>query len=183
MSRTLFLPPPPAPAPSPSLLQQISSLREDVEGGGDPAGGLTLQLGGGEQPARPGLIQVISSSESPLPLPRRPPHRLTLQAGAGDQGTRSLELSVELPGIHSVAECQLSITQVLPYPSSPSSSSYPYCAKHMTFSVATHFNVVGQSSQLLSKHLVCCAVHQKHTCPSNYGCSCRPFSNIDTLSL
>ncbi|XP_076147234.1 PIH1 domain-containing protein 2 [Alosa pseudoharengus] len=112
------VPPPAQPSPAPSLLQQISSLRGDggvaLEGTDDPpAGRVTLDLGGGGQPARPGLIQVISSSESPLL--RRPVHRLTLHSGTaatGDQGRpSSLELTIELPGVRSARECQLSISQ------------------------------------------------------------------------
>ncbi|XP_062377909.1 PIH1 domain-containing protein 2 [Sardina pilchardus] len=112
------VPPPAEPSAAPSLLQQVSSLRGDgglaLEGTDDPAAGtVTLDLGRGEQPARPGLIQVISSSESSVP--RRPVHRLTLRPGTGatgDEGRpRSLELAIELPGVCSARECQLSISQ------------------------------------------------------------------------
>ncbi|KAL2085522.1 hypothetical protein ACEWY4_018842 [Coilia grayii] len=107
-------PPPTQPGTGPSLLQQISSLRGGAEGGDDPSVGVTLELGAHDQPARPGLIQVISSSEGPL-LPQCPAHRLTLQSctSAPDAPPKppSLELSVELPGVRSVAECQLSISQ------------------------------------------------------------------------
>ncbi|XP_063063408.1 PIH1 domain-containing protein 2 [Engraulis encrasicolus] len=115
--------PPPQPPQAdtvPSLLQQISSLRGKGGAGGDDddpsaGGGVTLELGGHQKPpAKPGLIQVISSSESRR-VPQRPAHRLTLKPGTGGASgggpLKSLELSVELPGVRSVTECQLSISQ------------------------------------------------------------------------
>lgn len=92
---------------APSLLQQISSLRS-AESKEDSS----IQLSTKEKkPARPGLIEVISSTESGQPEPKQPRHHLTV-CPEGNNSGRSLKLNVELPGVQSVSQCQLSISQV-----------------------------------------------------------------------
>ncbi|XP_064157692.1 PIH1 domain-containing protein 2 isoform X2 [Anguilla rostrata] len=102
---------PSAPAPkSPSgssLLQQISSLRgEQGESEDSPPIQLTPQNRAG--PAKPALIQVISSTESAQP--RRPSHQLSTATDANGT-TKAVRLTVELPGVRSMSECQLSLSQ------------------------------------------------------------------------
>ncbi|XP_036393693.1 PIH1 domain-containing protein 2 [Megalops cyprinoides] len=100
-------PTPTATATGPSLLQQISSLREEQEESRDsPSVRLTPQRSG--NPGKPPLIQVISST--PSVLPQRPKHRLSITTGAAGTA-RSVQLTVELPGVRSVSECQLSVSQ------------------------------------------------------------------------
>ncbi|XP_016144228.1 PIH1 domain-containing protein 2-like [Sinocyclocheilus grahami] len=93
--------------PAPSLLQQISSLRL-AESNEDS----TIQLNTEQEkkPARSGLIEVISSTESDQSQPQQPKHRLTV-CPDGSGSSRSLQLSVELPGVRSVSQCWLSISQ------------------------------------------------------------------------
>ncbi|XP_018598276.2 PIH1 domain-containing protein 2 isoform X1 [Scleropages formosus] len=96
-------------SPGPTLLQQISTLRgRQTENGDDFAVALTAQ----QQDRLKGkaLIQVISSTETTQP--RQPDHELTLVAGP-DGSPMRVHLTVHLPGVHSVSECQLSISQVL----------------------------------------------------------------------
>lgn len=64
-----------------------------------------------KKPARSGLIEVISSTESDQSQPQQPRHHLTV-CPDGNGSSRSLKLSVELPGVRSVSQCQLSISQV-----------------------------------------------------------------------
>lgn len=64
-----------------------------------------------KKPARSGLIEVISSTESDQSQPQQPRHHLTVCPDSSGS-TRSLKLSVELPGVRSVSQCQLSISQV-----------------------------------------------------------------------
>uniref|UniRef100_A0A4W4GBB9 PIH1 domain containing 2 n=1 Tax=Electrophorus electricus TaxID=8005 RepID=A0A4W4GBB9_ELEEL len=61
----------------------------------------------GQGPARAGLVTVMSSTEAArCPQPR---HQLTV---CPETSTRTLRLRVDLPGVHAVSQCQLSITQV-----------------------------------------------------------------------
>uniref|UniRef100_A0A672K6J1 PIH1 domain-containing protein 2-like n=1 Tax=Sinocyclocheilus grahami TaxID=75366 RepID=A0A672K6J1_SINGR len=62
------------------------------------------------KPARSGLIEVISSTESDQSQPQQPKHHLTV-CPDGSSSSRSLQLNVELPGVRSVSQCQLSISQ------------------------------------------------------------------------
>lgn len=64
-----------------------------------------------KKPARSGLIEVISSTESAQSQPQQPRHHLTVCPDSSGS-SRSLKLSVELPGVRSVSQCQLSISQV-----------------------------------------------------------------------
>ena len=91
-----------------SLIQQISSLRME-ETKEDPT--IHLSVGQEEGRAQPGLIEVISSTE--IAQPQLPKHQLTVCAERGGS-SRSIKLRVELPGVRSVSQCQLSITQVMP---------------------------------------------------------------------
>ncbi|XP_037402715.1 PIH1 domain-containing protein 2 isoform X2 [Pygocentrus nattereri] len=88
-----------------SLIQQISSLRME-ETKEDST--IHLSVGQEEGRAQPGLIEVICSTESAQP--QLPKHQFTVCAETGDS-SRSLKLSVELPGVRSVSQCELSITQ------------------------------------------------------------------------
>lgn len=92
----------------PSLLQQISSLRM-AESNEDSS--IQLSMEQEKKPARSGLIEVISSTESDQSQPQQPRHHLTV-CPDGSGSSRSLKLSVELPGVRSVSQCQLSISQV-----------------------------------------------------------------------
>ncbi|KAF4104026.1 PIH1 domain-containing protein 2 [Onychostoma macrolepis] len=94
--------------PAPSLLQQISSLRL-AESNEDST--IQLNIEQENKPARSGLIEVISSTESEhSQSQQQPKHHLTV-CPDGSGSSRSLQLSVELPGVRSVSQCQLSISQ------------------------------------------------------------------------
>lgn len=93
---------------APSLLQQISSLRM-AESNEDSS--IQLSMEQEKKPTRAGLIEVISSTESDQSQPQQPRHHLTV-CSDGDGSSRRLKLSVELPGVRSVSQCQLSISQV-----------------------------------------------------------------------
>ncbi|XP_077064796.1 PIH1 domain-containing protein 2 [Siphateles boraxobius] len=97
----------PQSEPAPSLLQQISSLRM-AESNEDSS--IQLSMEREKKPARSGLIEVISSTESDQSQPQQPRHHLTVCPDSSGS-TRSLKLSVELPGVRSVSQCQLSISQ------------------------------------------------------------------------
>jgi len=93
---------------APSLLQQISSLRM-ADSNEDSS--IQLSMEPEKKAARSGLIEVISSTESDQSQPQQPRHHLTVCPDSNGS-TRSLKLSVELPGVRSVSQCQLSISQV-----------------------------------------------------------------------
>ncbi|XP_060799467.1 PIH1 domain-containing protein 2 [Neoarius graeffei] len=96
----------PQTKPAQSLLQQICSLRmeEDRE-----ESSIQLSLGQEDKDkARPGLIEVISSTE--FVQPQQPKHQMTVCSLSSDSDRR-IKLCVELPGINSVSQCQLSISQ------------------------------------------------------------------------
>ncbi|XP_051535856.1 PIH1 domain-containing protein 2 [Myxocyprinus asiaticus] len=97
----------PQSEPAPSLLQQISSLRlaESIEDSS-----IQLSLEQEKKPARSGLIEVISSTESDQTQPQQPQHQLTICPDSTGSA-KYLELNVELPGVQSVSQCQLSISQ------------------------------------------------------------------------
>ncbi|KAK9962017.1 hypothetical protein ABG768_007403 [Culter alburnus] len=97
----------PQSEPGPSLLQQISSLRM-AESNEDSS--IQLSMEQEKKPARSDLIEVISSTESDQSQPQQPRHHLTV-CPDGSGSSRSLKLSVELPGVRSVSQCQLSISQ------------------------------------------------------------------------
>ncbi|RXN03999.1 PIH1 domain-containing 2-like isoform X1 [Labeo rohita] len=99
----------PQSEPAPSLLQQISSLRL-AENNEDST--IQLSMEQEKKPARPGLIEVISSTESDQSQPQQPKHHLTI-CPDGSSSSRILQLRVELPGVRSVSQCQLSISQFL----------------------------------------------------------------------
>lgn len=63
---------------------------------------------GPSESKRPELIQVISTADA---QPQRPQHRLRLKTDAAG-GARRVELTVELPKVSSVSECQLRICKV-----------------------------------------------------------------------
>ncbi|KAM6960541.1 PIH1 domain-containing protein 2 [Aplochiton taeniatus] len=86
-----------------SLLQQISSLRE-VEDQDNP----TVQLTPGPKEPKTNLIQVISSNVTAQP--QKPEYQLKIVSDASGM-SRSVELSVELPKVSSMSECQLNISQ------------------------------------------------------------------------
>ncbi|XP_059371130.1 PIH1 domain-containing protein 2 [Carassius carassius] len=97
----------PQPEPAPSLLQQISSLQL-AESNEDSS--IQLNIERENKPARSGLIEVISSTESDQSQPQQPKHHLTV-CPDGSSSSRNLQLNVELPGVRSVSQCQLSISQ------------------------------------------------------------------------
>lgn len=86
------------------LLRQISSFNAGKQGEGEGAAAIRRPA----ESKSAGLIQVISSVEA---RPQVPEHRLQLKAdGAG--GARRVLLTVELPKVSSVSECQLRISEV-----------------------------------------------------------------------
>ncbi|XP_062873143.1 PIH1 domain-containing protein 2 [Trichomycterus rosablanca] len=91
--------------PASSLLQQICSLRME-ETTEDP--NIQLNVGQEQPTARPALIEVLSSTETVQP--QQPKHRLTVNSHSNDSARR-LKLHVQLPGVNSVSQCQLSISQ------------------------------------------------------------------------
>ncbi|XP_066566610.1 PIH1 domain-containing protein 2 isoform X2 [Amia ocellicauda] len=93
-----------------SLLRQISALRRggEEEEAAEGQGSATVQLFPASEPRKAGLIQVISSTETPQL--QRPLHRLWVNRDAGGRA-QAVRLTVELPGISSVSECRLSISQ------------------------------------------------------------------------
>lgn len=93
---------------APSLLQQISSLRMTES---DEDSSIQLSIEQERKPARSGLIEVISSTESDQSQPQQPKHYLTI-CPDGNGFSRILQLCVELPGVRSVSQCQLRISEV-----------------------------------------------------------------------
>ncbi|KAL4647485.1 PIH1 domain-containing protein 2 isoform X2 [Arapaima gigas] len=92
-----------------SLLQQISAHQGGhTEKGNGFVVTLTPQQQDRGQQKRPALIEVISSTET-VRL-RQPNHKLTVVAGV-DGAAGHVHLTVYLPGVHSVSECQLHISQ------------------------------------------------------------------------
>ncbi|XP_015456265.3 PIH1 domain-containing protein 2 [Astyanax mexicanus] len=95
----------PLTEPASSLLQQISSLRME-ENKEDSS--IQLSVGQEEGKAKSGLIEVISSTDSSKP--QQPKHQITVCSESSDSSW-ILKLNVELPGVCSVSQCHLSITQ------------------------------------------------------------------------
>ncbi|KAG7322108.1 hypothetical protein KOW79_014966 [Hemibagrus wyckioides] len=92
----------PETKPAESLLQQICSLRM-----GEIKEESSIQLNLGQEDkdkVRGGLIEVISSTE--FVQPQQPKHQMMVCSVS-----RKIKLRVELPGISSVSQCQLSISQ------------------------------------------------------------------------
>ncbi|XP_071768960.2 PIH1 domain-containing protein 2 [Centroberyx gerrardi] len=86
------------------LLQQISSLRLE-ESEEDPAAQL---ISGPAEHRKKNLIQVISSSFTAQP--QKPEYQLEVNTDAAGL-PRSVELTVQLPKVCSMSECQLSISK------------------------------------------------------------------------
>eukprot|EP00066_Takifugu_rubripes_P004894 XP_003968573.1 PREDICTED: PIH1 domain-containing protein 2 [Takifugu rubripes] len=85
------------------LLRQISSFNAEKEGEDAAA----QMIRGPSEGKRPDLIQVIATADA---QPQQPRHRLQLETdGAG--AARRVELTVELPKVSSVSECQLRISK------------------------------------------------------------------------
>lgn len=63
---------------------------------------------GPSESKRPDLIQVIATVDA---QPQQPRHRLQLKTDAAG-AARRVELTVELPKVSSVSECQLTISKV-----------------------------------------------------------------------
>nr|XP_021337078.1 PIH1 domain-containing protein 2 isoform X4 [Danio rerio] len=93
--------------PAPSLLQQICSLQNTES---DEDSSIELSIEQERKPARSGLIEVISSTELDQPQPQLPKHQLTI-CPDGNGSSRILQLCVELPGVRSVSQCQLRISE------------------------------------------------------------------------
>lgn len=81
------------------LLRRISSS----EAGEDGVGAAERMIRGPAGSGKTDLIQVVSSCEA---QPQEPRHRLQLEAD------RRVRLTVELPEVSSVSECQLTISKV-----------------------------------------------------------------------
>ena len=97
-----------------SLLQHISSLRlEDTENQSSES--VIRRTAAAAEPEqnknKKALIQVISSSYAPL-QPQTPHYQLLVIPGVGIGSRGTVELTVELPRVLSVSECQLSVSQV-----------------------------------------------------------------------
>ncbi|XP_030633918.1 PIH1 domain-containing protein 2 [Chanos chanos] len=93
------------PDPAPSLLQQIFSLRQ---AGNEGDTSIQLSVDQEDKQSRSGLIEVISSTDTAQP--QQPNHHLSVTADPTGTG-KSLQLTVELPGVSSVSQCQLRISQ------------------------------------------------------------------------
>ncbi|XP_072139903.1 PIH1 domain-containing protein 2-like isoform X2 [Mobula birostris] len=96
------------------LRGSVEQLRRRLAAGAGPetAGAPPVRLpGDAGLPGRPGLIQEISSTElEPGGGVETPAYEMAaVKDGSGS--TRSLELRVELPGVSSVAECELSVSK------------------------------------------------------------------------
>ncbi|XP_028666070.1 PIH1 domain-containing protein 2 [Erpetoichthys calabaricus] len=63
-----------------------------------------------ENPKKTGLIEVISSTNFDMELPQTPKYHLSTVKNKNNVEEK-IVLSVELPGVHSVSECDLSISQ------------------------------------------------------------------------
>ncbi|XP_076002673.1 PIH1 domain-containing protein 2 [Genypterus blacodes] len=87
-----------------ALLQQISCLRTE-EPDQHPAAGVTVRPAEIEQ--KKNLIQVLSSTSV---QPQTPEHRLEVKRDAAGVA-HSLELTVDLPKVCSMSECQLRISK------------------------------------------------------------------------
>ncbi|KAF4085954.1 hypothetical protein AMELA_G00100940 [Ameiurus melas] len=96
----------PQTKPAQSLLHQICSLQM-----GEVTEEYSIQLNKGQEDkdkTKPGLIEVISSTE--FVEPQQPKHQMTVCSLSNDS-VRRIKLRVQLPGISSVSQCQLSISQ------------------------------------------------------------------------
>ncbi|XP_010890508.2 PIH1 domain-containing protein 2 [Esox lucius] len=93
-----------------SLLQQIASLHKEDSDDSTPVTFSTpdKHTSGPVEQSKKNLIQVISSTVTSQP--QRPQHQLIVNSDASGH-SRSLELSVDLPKVQSIAECHLSISQ------------------------------------------------------------------------
>ncbi|CAL8362543.1 unnamed protein product [Merluccius merluccius] len=110
----------PDPVSSPaSLLQHISSLRmEDTEEdqsteiviGPKPAGAAAGTDEREENKNKKALIQVISSTFA-AQQPQVPQYQLAVIPGAEGRSRGAVELTVELPRVVSMSQCQLSVSQ------------------------------------------------------------------------
>ncbi|KAI5620793.1 PIH1 domain-containing protein 2 isoform X1, partial [Silurus asotus] len=89
-----------------SLVQQVCALRMEDE---KEESSIKLNQGPEDKDTvKPGLIEVISSTE--FVQPQKPIHRMTVCSVSNDS-VRRIKLCVELPGVSSVSQCQLSISQ------------------------------------------------------------------------
>ncbi|XP_062242832.1 PIH1 domain-containing protein 2 [Platichthys flesus] len=86
-----------------SLLQQIASLRSEQQDD-EPAAQIICKP---VENKKKDLIQVISSTSV---QPQKPRHRLEVKTDTAGV-PRSVELTVELPKVHSMSECQLRISK------------------------------------------------------------------------
>ncbi|XP_024132921.1 PIH1 domain-containing protein 2 isoform X2 [Oryzias melastigma] len=86
-----------------ALLKQISSLQSEKRDENSTA----QIIFGSEQRKKKALIQVVSST---LVEPERPEYHLQVKSDAAGV-PRSVELTVELPKVRSVSECQLSVSE------------------------------------------------------------------------
>ncbi|KAJ7995532.1 hypothetical protein DPEC_G00245560 [Dallia pectoralis] len=93
-----------------SLLQQITSLGKGSSDDSTSVHSSTPDKHTSEpgERSKKSLIQVISSTVTSQP--ERPEHQLTVHSEASTH-SRSLELTVELPKVQSIAGCHLSISQ------------------------------------------------------------------------
>lgn len=90
-----------------ALLQQISSLRSEKQYE-DPAAQIISRPA--EQKNK-GLIQVISTT---FVQPQKPEYQLEMKTDTTGVA-RSMELTVDLPKVSSMSECQLTISEVSSY--------------------------------------------------------------------
>lgn len=90
-----------------ALLQQISSLRSEKHDE-DPAAQIICRPA---EPRNKDLIQVIATT---FVQPKKPEYQLEVKTDTTGV-SRSMELTVELPKVCSVSECQLSISKVSGY--------------------------------------------------------------------
>ncbi|XP_034460515.1 PIH1 domain-containing protein 2 [Hippoglossus hippoglossus] len=86
-----------------SLLQQIASLRSEQQDD-EPAAQIICRPA---ENKKKDLIQVISST---FVQPQKPRHRLEVKTDKAGV-PRSVELTVELPKVHSMSDCQLRISK------------------------------------------------------------------------
>ncbi|KAM4703721.1 PIH1 domain-containing protein 2 [Rhinophrynus dorsalis] len=101
----------PESATNKSLLEQLKNIavKGEENKGGSPTIHLTKEGGSGSVSSR--MIEEISSTEAqaeePLPSPR---HDLSIKKDDAGQ-PQTLMLKVKLPGVRSVSECDLSVSQ------------------------------------------------------------------------
>ncbi|XP_030076490.1 PIH1 domain-containing protein 2 [Microcaecilia unicolor] len=93
-----------------SLLQQLRNLKLEKDDPEERISSLRLVEEEHIQPVKAGLIEEISSTEQPTDGPKLPCYQLDVLKDERGK-SQIVELRVQLPGISSVSECELSVSK------------------------------------------------------------------------